>query len=373
VKLSHIALGIAGLIATFSTLASTLASTPASTLTDAQPTCRWLHLDGETRVFQCAILATSQSESAPTAGDALPDPTLPLAQQKTRQTQSDHYPIPAFLRASLPAVEAQTSGAKSEANAFTIEKRAEAPKITPESTIDLAGAPSKELSKELSKERFKKQQTLQQTPHQTPHLTKAVAAVETDLGDGPFMVLARGDVKALEAQLDAAGEHHYMVLRSSGELSLGVYSTIDAAEKRRDSLATIGVDSDLTALNRAASSALAEVPNKSKASQGNRVITGYLVATLGDQQRIIEQLEHVGAKDFVALNVDPYRNRVSLGVYSSYENALARQDKFKQLGVDSELILRNESTVVRTTLKLESRDKAPVYGFDQLALNLTEI
>ena len=377
-KLSHVALGVASLIAT------------ASAVAESQPTCRWLHLDGETRVFQCAILPAEKPEAAIADVERLPDPTLPLEEQKTRQAKADPYPIPAFLKASLPFVEEREAVAKPVAKPVAIGKTATARNSIPELVINQptapAGKPSLQTSKSISEESSKTLAKVQQPLQQTTVLTSP----EDVHDDGPFMVLARGDVDALKAQLDAEGEHHYMVLKSTGAMSLGVYATVIAAEKRRDWLATIGVDTDLTslaekkvsqsaaskssALDLAISPAPTKVSNEPEVSQVNRAITGYLVATLGDQERIIEQLKDLGAKDFVALNVGPYQDRVSLGVYSSFENALARQDKFKQLGVDSELISRDESAVVRTTIKMESRDKAPAsYGFDQLALNPMEI
>lgn len=368
---------------------------------DETPTCRWLHLDEDTRVYQCAVLSVAQTDTTSEVRDTLPDPTLPLGQQEARQktlqkskqnvasVDSNATLIPEYLREALAS------------NGSEI----------PNKTIVAVPAPIKS--------------SLPPIPSIAKQLTPALPSEDVTIDvtikepKGRFMVLAASGVEATKAKLIAHKERDYSLLKSTGQLSLGIYSSEKSALRRQAALLKIGIESNVKDLNNTLNNTEAlytssmhlaakkeiltkpmtarhiepvsqiRVVEESKSvtdyvaqpvsysetvsrQPHNTIVSGYLVATIGEQLNILKELKRLGAKDVVALTEDPYLNRVSLGVYLSYANALARQDYFKGLGIDSELISRRESRVVRSTLSSPKPRDEP-YGFDQIALRPLDI
>jgi hypothetical protein len=94
--------------------------------------------------------------------------------------------------------------------------------------------------------------------------------------------------------------------------------------------------------------------------RNDKAVNGYIVASLGDPETVLEALQTLSTNDYVMLRRGPYRGRVSVGVYSSLENAYARQTFMQQQGIDTEVIARDEQQVIRTTL--------PTLSYPQIAL-----
>lgn len=358
-----------------------LALSSLSSFGEEMPTCRWLHLDQDTRVYQCAVLPPIIETEVGYVADSLPDPTQPLAEQQLSQSEAVYSGIPEFLMESV---------------------RAPKKPITPKLLV----------ANEVV----------------TPTITAAITVI----------AIAQPDVAKSKMQL--LGDDHFYLLPKSQRLSVGVYSTERYAKLRQKTLGLKGIETELVMRDTGQSIAFAdntpsvdsiqsvkiesevlvevmpkvlpellsevlpevlteELPEVLPKGQReaivevdvaavepavkkvalkaprNRTVSGYLVAAIGDQADTIHRLQKINATDYVALKVDPYRGRVSLGVYSSYANAEARQDHFKRLGIDSELISRNNSIVVRSTVtsgEAKKTENAP-YGFDQIALRPLEM
>lgn len=381
-KLSYIAIGL-----TFATLSCTA-------FAEETPTCRWLHLDEETRVYQCVVLAPTQLEQSAVATETLPDPTMPLAEQKSRQLESELTFIPEYLRASLAVAEVeQTEPAVNSGQAplpLSESYDAHEPTASIPAIVQNLAVMTVEAKQEGIQEAATEGTAEKST--QNSEAAKLKGSIKAS-SQTRFMVIAVGGVEATRAQLIAENDSEYALVRSSGTLSLGVFSSERSAARRQTALRKIGVESDVISYGTSVSEApkvvsqskIEPVSNdlmeyslqsvnyvKDEPKQQSRVVSGYLVATIGEQKRVLAELKVLGAKDFVALNADPYLNRVSLGVYSSFENALARQEHFKALGIDSELIVRNEPRVVRSTIS-SPKPREESYGYDQIALRPLDI
>ncbi|MFT4819765.1 MAG: hypothetical protein ACI9B8_003129 [Sulfitobacter sp.] len=365
-----------------------LSSIP-SLLADELPTCRWLHLDQGTRVYQCVVLPpTEVAGPVEVVTETLPDPTRPIAQQRIVPSESLANIIPDFLLESMATVEPAAKVAIKLPEAPFIEMTPTdvmvAEVMVAEVTASETKAPEPKMSKPL----------VAQAP------LSSVSSVQR------IVVVANGEVESVKAIMKASNDAHFYVLPASGRLSLGVFSSLPNAQRRQATMLVIGIDSELVTLGAEKSTDLAmqslQQPLLRSAPQYKRLVeadvtsvvkskpqsmerkavqaqlqsqpkvsgAGYLVAALGDQKNIIAELKRMQVTDFVALTIDPYRDRVSLGVYSLYENAFARQSYFKQLGIDSELISRDESIVVRSTKPAKQKIKAEdvPYDYNQIAL-----
>ena len=392
-----------------------LASMPS--MADELPTCLWLHLDQDTRVYQCSVLPPEVTPGTDLIAESLPDPTQPIAQQAAVQTDSMANIIPDFLResityaepSSVPIIAPVTVPVKTPVidpiKATTIDPIA-ATTIDPIAaiTIDPITAITIDPVKATTID---------------PMLDTMVAesAVDSFSSTQKIVVVANGEIESVKALMQASGDVHFYVLPTSGRLSLGIYSITEYAKRRQAAMLIMGIESELMMLGTGELSNVtptikrqieADVPSvlepssksglapssksssapisksglkneSQKSSRRNNAVGGYLVATVGSQEDLVAELKRISVTDFVELTADPYRDRVSLGVYSVYENALARQNYFKQLGIDSDLISRNESTVVRstlpTTLPIEQEikvDDVP-YGYNQIALQPLDI
>lgn len=360
-----------------------LALSSMPTMANEVPTCVWLHLDQDTRVYQCAVLPPEVAPQIDLVTESLPDPTQPIAQQTAVQNDSmassDSMAniIPGFLREPI---------AHAEPNSFPMIGPVTVPTKTP--VID----PIKVI-----------------TIDPIADTMVAESVVDSFSPVQKIAVVANGEIESVKALMQASGDAHFYVLPTSGRLSLGVYSTTAFAKRRQAVMLVIGIESELMILGAGklsnvtsqikrhietdeplvlessskaslAPSSKSSLKNESQnSSRRNNAVSGYLVATVGNQKDIIAELKRINMTDYVALTADPYRDRVSLGVYSVYENALGRQKYFKQLGIDSDLISRNESTVVRSTLPtslpIEQEIKADdvPYGYNQIALQPLEI
>ena len=352
-----------------------LALSSMPTMANEVPTCVWLHLDQDTRVYQCAVLPPEVAPQIDLVTESLPDPTQPIAQQTAVQNDSmassDSMAniIPGFIREPI---------AHAEPNPFPMIGPVTVPIKSP--VID----PTKVT-----------------TIDPIADTMVAESVVDSFSPVQKIAVVANGEIESVKALMQASGDAHFYVLPTSGGLSLGVYSTTAFAKRRQAVMLVIGIESELMILGAGKlsnvtsqikrhietdeplvleSSSKASLKNESQnSSRRNNAVSGYLVATVGNQKDIIAELKRINMTDYVALTADPYRDRVSLGVYSVYENALGRQKYFKQLGIDSDLISMNESTVVRSTLPtslpIEQEIKADdvPYGYNQIALQPLEI
>gem|GEM_PF-2341481 len=456
-----------------------LASMPS--MADELPTCLWLHLDQDTRVYQCSVLPPEVTPGTDLIAESLPDPTQPIAQQAAVQTDSMANIIPDFLResityaepSSVPIIAPVTVPVKTPVidpikattidpiKATTIDPIAattidpiaaitidpitaitidpvKATTIDPITaiTIDPVKATTIDPITAITIDPVKattidpitaitidpvKATTIDPVKATTidPMLDTMVAesAVDSFSSTQKIVVVANGEIESVKALMQASGDVHFYVLPTSGRLSLGIYSITEYAKRRQAAMLIMGIESELMMLGTGELSNVtptikrqieADVPSvlepssksglapssksssapisksglkneSQKSSRRNNAVGGYLVATVGSQEDLVAELKRISVTDFVELTADPYRDRVSLGVYSVYENALARQNYFKQLGIDSDLISRNESTVVRstlpTTLPIEQEikvDDVP-YGYNQIALQPLDI
>lgn len=303
----------------------------ATSVSAEEPTCRWLQLD-DTKVYQCAVLPKQELPRAVPV-DQLPDPTLPLAEQ----SYADPGPS-VGERIVEPVVERKVQ-----------------PKIEP----------------------------------------KPLPVAEGE----QFIVLGLGDIESNKARLLAGGDREFAYLPSINGLSLGVFSKQSNAVRRQKTVERFGVASivkphkqksqqhvkqivrsypnDFASVSRSSTNSepekiqgLVKVSNISandKAKRKKSGAQGYIVASVGDSERVIEKLERMNERDFVLLTRGPYANRVSVGVFSNLDNAIARQEFFKRLGIDSEVVERNEERVVSSTK--ESAKQAPkIDHYDQIAL-----
>jgi len=424
-----------------------LASMPS--MADELPTCLWLHLDQDTRVYQCSVLPPEVTPGTDLIAESLPDPTQPIAQQAAVQTDSMANIIPDFLResityaepSSVPIIAPVTVPVKTPVidpiKATTIDP-IKATTIDPiaATTIDPIAAITIDPITAITIDPVKattidpitaitidpvKATTIDPVKATTidPMLDTMVAesAVDSFSSTQKIVVVANGEIESVKALMQASGDVHFYVLPTSGRLSLGIYSITEYAKRRQAAMLIMGIESELMMLGTGELSNVtptikrqieADVPSvlepssksglapssksssapisksglkneSQKSSRRNNAVGGYLVATVGSQEDLVAELKRISVTDFVELTADPYRDRVSLGVYSVYENALARQNYFKQLGIDSDLISRNESTVVRstlpTTLPIEQEikvDDVP-YGYNQIALQPLDI
>lgn len=311
-------------------------------LGDAQPVCRWLELD-ETRVLQCAVMPETITEVAPTLSDGLPDPTRPLAEQ-------------------LP----QISGNKSV-------------------SVDL----------------------VQITPSKTQYRAEFVASESTLIKSkqnrsiSKFMVLGSGDPAAIKRQLTAKGDQDFVLLSSRNRLSLGVFSSEANARSRQATLRGLGIETSVEVLGGSGTPPItlatieksepkAKPVNAPELRSKNYVTTnlnetldleniasrstkvsnnnemsqmGYIVASLGESSTVLRKLQALLDNDYAVVRSGPYKDRISVGVYSSVQNAYARQDYFQQRGIHSEVIARGSEAVLRSTLQ-DQQDR----DYPQIAL-----
>lgn len=366
-----------------------LALSNMPSMADELPTCRWLHLDRDTRVYQCAVLPPEVMQPTNLMADSLPDPTQPIAQQAAVPSESLAYIIPDFLRESMVNLEPVAAPTITAAPVTTIAPAIV--KTTALTTVSTTAASPISVTASI------------------PDTIIAVPVVEAVLPVIKIAVVANGEIESVKALMQASDDEHFYVLPKSGRLSLGVYSSPAYAKRRQAAMMAMGIETELMTLGQKILPNLtpiisrqieAGVPRlfeselelssrsvlKAKLQpslQPKITVSGYLVAAVGNQKDLVAELKRIRVTDFVALTADPYRNRVSLGVYSHYKNALARQNYFKQLGIDSDLILRNESIVVRSTLPPALPPSLPIeqeiktddvpYGYNQIALRPLEI
>jgi hemolysin activation/secretion protein len=82
---------------------------------------------------------------------------------------------------------------------------------------------------------------------------------------------------------------------------------------------------------------------------------GYLVQAIGKTQRVVNNLIAIGDNGFQVLKLDHQvkktNNKVSLGVFSVYENALSRQKTLADFGIASELFDQSIDSVVQLAQK----------------------
>ena len=78
----------------------------------------------------------------------------------------------------------------------------------------------------------------------------------------------------------------------------------------------------------------------------DKVPSGYLVASLGDSERVVSILQAAGDADYQLLKRGPYVGRVSLGVFSIRANAERRADGVAKRGIDAELIVRASQVAI---------------------------
>jgi hypothetical protein len=93
-----------------------------------------------------------------------------------------------------------------------------------------------------------------------------------------------------------------------------------------------------------------EITNDNQASSSLESVTshpkrtGYLVQAIGKTENIVKELVAIADKDYQVLKTI---KKVSLGVFSKYENAQGRQTSLAALGIASERIDRSSSSIVQ--------------------------
>jgi hemolysin activation/secretion protein len=93
--------------------------------------------------------------------------------------------------------------------------------------------------------------------------------------------------------------------------------------------------------------------------------TGYLVQAIGKTERVVNNLIAIADKDYQVLKTI---KKVSLGIFSEYENALNRQKTLATLGIASELIVRSLNPVVKLSEKQPQQVKPQQTPTKQIAV-----
>lgn len=327
---------------------------------EGQPVCRWLDLD-DTRVFQCAVLPEVAADKTPINTEGLPDPTQPLSKQMDAAPRQ----APINLAEIIP-------------------------------------------NKERFKQDFVATAPAQPAVAQEPEVAKAKPPVKATR----YLVLAQGETELVKQRLRRENVADFAYLPARQRLSLGLYSSKANATRRLEALQRIGIAGEIEQLGGKKQEvveaavparevaekmqqapkitepmqpavlskpteygqlAIANVPSTEatllKVSATNagepkpeisHAVNGYIVASLGDTEEVLKVLQLLPTSDYIKLRRGPYRGRVSVGVYSSLENAYARQAFMQQQGIDTEVIARDEQQVIRTTL--------PTLSYPQIAL-----
>jgi RND family efflux transporter MFP subunit len=88
-----------------------------------------------------------------------------------------------------------------------------------------------------------------------------------------------------------------------------------------------------------------------------------------DARSLAQQMRDKGVSDIAVLLNGQYQHRISLGVFSSQQNALARQKQVQALGFGADVISRGTTSVTRgggVNLDVEVRSEADVAKVEQL-------
>jgi hypothetical protein len=320
-----------------------------------QPSCRWLE-QNNSRIFQCSVQTLEKTAARPDDAmtDGLPDPTLPLA----KQVLSQQEPIQTASRPSL---------------------------LNPVDRSDSRPEPK-------------------------------------------FIVLGIGNIESDKARLKAGNDRDFAYLPTPDRLSLGVFGSEKNARRRQRQLMHLGVQSEVRPFRSPGKLAVVELPvtppvevekkekhevtapkqqpvsgyvqlaiafadptvgafvravrdsqarkeaelktdqktETQKSKNTSKTVSGYIVASLGDSEEVLDTLASIGENDYVLLRSGPYKNRVSVGVFASLDNAFARQDYFAQYGIQLEVISRAEESVV--SRQPASKPPVETSRYDQLAL-----
>jgi len=169
-----------------------------------------------------------------------------------------------------------------------------------------------------------------------------------------FMVQSLGQISEIKPRLIAISDKDYQVLRRKNRISLGIYSQYKNALRRQQSLAKLGIDSEL--IDRS-SNTTAQVPlptrkvikhveqKKSKIKKRNTSNhNGFLVASVDKVPVTLSLLSAAKDKHFQVLRSAPYANRVSLGIYNTRKFALTRQRAMLKHGIATVIINRGKDT-----------------------------
>jgi len=104
-----------------------------------------------------------------------------------------------------------------------------------------------------------------------------------------------------------------------------------------------------------AATRLAGVPTTKAGTKPDPVAGDYLVVALGERGATLAKLRDLNDEAFTLLRRFPHQNRISLGVYSQIEPAMARQARLHAQGIDSEII--NTAVTAPSTIETTGLDE----------------
>jgi hemolysin activation/secretion protein len=169
-----------------------------------------------------------------------------------------------------------------------------------------------------------------------------------------YRVQAIGNTQRVVNNLLAIGHKDYQVLKKDNKVSLGVFRLYENALSRQKALYVLGIASELFDRSVGPVVQVADKQAQQIKPQHQALVTTppilinthpkssrYLVQAIGKTQRVVKNLIAIGDKDYQVLKSDllvkKTNNKVSLGVFSVYKNALSRQKALSALGIASEL------------------------------------
>ncbi len=333
-----------------------LVMTTPSSWAEPEPVCRWLQLD-ETRVYQCAVLPDVAVRENLKLVDGLPDPTLPLSEQSVSMVQQQ-----------TPRTSVRMPSAASKV--VTTEKAVSGAKFMVLGVGDIAALTSRleaEDDAHYSLLRTRNRLSLGVFSNEDNARNRQLAlqriGVETEiesLSRQRQRENSSGSRSSIAKQ--QVTEPKDEVLRADSEASRSQRSGYTQLP-----IANVGDrDYALGMLVKAVSEHLTpndeiDVATIDREQTEKPTVTGYIVASLGEVDSVLTKLEALRANDYVLLRSGPYANRVSVGVYTTVENAFARQAFFAEQGISTEVISRADEKVVVNLPK-------PAPEYSQIAL-----
>lgn len=370
-------------------ICTTLAMTMPASWAEPEPVCRWLQLD-ETRVYQCAVLSDVASSKKVELVDGLPDPTLPLAEQGLPARQAKPDLIASWSDPVSTESAEMNSGAEQRSSSSFIETVAERFMVLGVGTIE-ALTTRLEAERDSDYSLLRSRNRLSLGVFSTADNARVRQSALAKMGIESEVEAMAGNAKSRSNKVSQEAiarqgtlERDDDVIQAETEASHSErwqrpgYTQLPIAHSPDDDYLQsmlVKVNGEITSANdmsgasslgpNGMSNMVVKATNVEAATQeptpNAKKITGYIVASVGDVDGVIAKLEAINANDYVLLRRGPYKDRVSVGVYASMENAFARQSYFAQQGIASEVISRSDEKVVEKNAK-------PKPDYPQIAL-----
>lgn len=353
-----------------------LLMTAVSVQAESEPVCRWLNLD-ETRVYQCAVLPEVAQQGGSDLSEGLPDPTTPLSQQAMPRKVGPDSAILAN-RMEKPALEPETrsaaAAAPTRAQRYMVLGIGEIAALK----SSLQAGDDSHFSYIRSRNRLSLGVFSSEANARGRQLALAQMGIETEIESlGGQRAGSTGNgaaVSSLAQQrspTEKEGAKHDSQERQGDESEV-VNANSDASSAVKWSvpgytqLPIANTFSQGVMLKTGGEQPLVttdvEVEKTAKTKTRSAEVMGFIVASVGDADSVVQKLNALGSDDFVLLRTGPYANRVSVGVYSSLDNAFARQAYFAEHGISSEVVSRStEQVMEKVAAKAveKSPEKAP--------------